>query len=107
MDIDCGTIKRIIPAYAGSTTGSSKPNRSMLGSSPRMRGAQRVGHASRWPCEDHPRVCGEHYSDATQSPDMVGSSPRMRGAHIWCAVNRVTIGIIPAYAGSTIWGAGG
>ena len=47
----------IIPAYAGSTSGSSR--RSCAG----------------W---DHPRVCGEHFATSTVTALRSGSSPRMR-----------------------------
>ena len=50
---------RIIPAYAGSTSGM--PGRS----------------TPRW---DHPRVCGEHRGHQNRKFWRVGSSPRMRGA---------------------------
>ena len=72
---------RIIPAYAGSTTGRS-PTRS----------------ASR----DHPRVCGEHHSRVNCELRIEGSSPRMRGAHKANFIADRTVGIIPAYAGSTL-----
>ena len=54
-DIDSA---RIIPAYAGNTTD--------------VLGGVRVDG-------DHPRVCGEHFSEASRDMRDVGSSPRMRG----------------------------
>ena len=93
--------RRIIPAYAGSTTPPLPPVP--------MRA-------------DHPRVCGEHSVGITATDHHTGSSPRMRGAHqakdrSCCVVlgssprmrgapRRVLAlqalgGIIPAYAGST------
>ena len=71
---------RIIPAYAGSTSG----------------GRTRVA-----PGQDHPRVCGEHSTSDTRQPPLTGSSPRMRGAPGLDRVLRLPAGIIPAYAGST------
>ena len=71
---------RIIPAYAGST-------RPLLGG------------ARAW--QDHPRVCGEHYSTALTKIKEVGSSPRMRGAPKKLVRRMMCLGIIPAYAGST------
>ena len=50
---------RIIPAYAGSTTGRDQKHR---------RG------------KDHPRVCGEHVTASSDGDFEKGSSPRMRGA---------------------------
>ena len=71
----------IIPAYAGSTFGlwiSSEISR------------------------DHPRVCGEHNFTHSFQIVALGSSPRMRGAQDWKKPIKVQVGIIPAYAGSTI-----
>ena len=71
---------RIIPAYAGSTSG--------------RRGMERHGR-------DHPRIRGEH-SRATIRPQTVqGSSPHTRGALRRYERLRAQFGIIPAYAGST------
>ena len=132
----------IIPAYAGSTLNSTRlfasrkdhprvcgehvgpflMSMTLVGSSPRMRGA----HAARNPLWlytriipayagstgfpnlhlltgwDHPRVCGEHGDRVKLKGGQQGSSPRMRGALSWrgstCRVWR----IIPAYAGSTV-----
>ena len=73
---------------------------SMLGSSPRMRGAHvspgsfeflkgiipayagSTGATTAQPIlvRDHPRVCGEHSTFCTRTMDGSGSSPRMRGA---------------------------
>ena len=71
---------RIIPAYAGSTTGS-----------PRTACA----------APDHPRVCGEHQRQDQGMTPAEGSSPRMRGAPPDGRVLHDAAGIIPAYAGST------
>ena len=71
----------IIPAYAGST-----------------RHAGPRGRAS----GDHPRVCGEHLVVLSPFLHPLGSSPRMRGALQSILPAIAGIGIIPAYAGSTI-----
>ena len=73
-------LRRIIPAYAGSTFGD---------------GLTGVGL---W---DHPRVCGEHGLGAAVGWRGGGSSPRMRGARHGHAQGGDGLGIIPAYAGST------
>ena len=73
--------RRIIPAYAGSTSLS----------------LSRVLSD-----RDHPRVCGEHRSSFLPGEDPFGSSPRMRGAQARRRHQRPGSGIIPAYAGSTI-----
>ena len=76
----CGTLTRIIPAYAGSTA---------------------YNEISGTTAKDHPRVCGEHSACFAASGVDEGSSPRMRGALSGSAVKLPIIGIIPAYAGST------
>ena len=75
---------RIIPAYAGSTWSG--------------RTRHRV-------CGDHPRVCGEHLVASTFADCRSGSSPRMRGAPGFLGNEMPSLGIIPAYAGSTPWDA--
>ena len=73
-------VPGIIPAYAGSTTGS-------------------VGFVtSHW---DHPRIRGEHEGRGEDSDDRGGSSPHTRGARVGGDVLHDTYRIIPAYAGST------
>ena len=118
---ECGARVGIIPAYAGSTDGCKDGYRwhgdhprvcgehslerttsaMVTGSSPRMRGAQVDGHRNAIEAMDHPRVCGEHGTDATARGARSGSSPRMRGAPSRPPVRFSTLGIIPAYAGST------
>ena len=76
-----GSRTRIIPAYAGSTN------------------AERAWFSV---SADHPRVCGEHVSRFLDSSSSSGSSPRMRGAHGLVGFLLCLLGIIPAYAGSTV-----
>ena len=71
---------RIIPAYAGSTTGW------LL-----------VGGGA----EDHPRIRGEHALRRFIDKGSQGSSPHTRGARSACRCQGIATGIIPAYAGST------
>ena len=73
----------IIPAYAGST-----PDRPRTGSY----------------YGDHPRVCGEHLVPVHGEDGQPGSSPRMRGALRFRFLLFWRVGIIPAYAGSTLSG---
>ena len=96
-------IRWIIPAYAGNTV---RVQPTVL----RTR--------------DHPRVCGEHSRYSLALVTAVGSSPRMRGTPVlvyWCAVAHrgssprmrgtpsaicccpSVAGIIPAYAGNTLY----
>ena len=53
---------------------------------------------------DHPRVCGEHASNVSDSSRNLGSSPRMRGTRHTRPVRGRGTGIIPAYAGNTSYG---
>ena len=71
----------IIPAYAGSTTS----------------GATRVKSTP-----DHPRIRGEHSRARWRSDGGRGSSPHTRGALGLVGCQIVLLGIIPAYAGSTV-----
>ena len=75
------TALGIIPAYAGSTCTATRPS-------------SRPG--------DHPRVCGEHLDIICEDHEVEGSSPRMRGALPYVQRMKITAGIIPAYAGSTV-----
>ena len=134
-------LSRIIPADAGSTRRfqtrdnpikdhprgcgehlcPSEFRCSSSGSSPRMRGARRLGFracqggriipadaGSTWrriphqrSRRDHPRGCGEHACIRTRTATCGGSSPRMRGAPVNAEAETVGEGIIPADAGST------
>ena len=72
---------RIIPAYAGSTSG------------PPPAGSARP---------DHPRIRGEHLVNPFLFVLVIGSSPHTRGAPTRCLRRSSGRGIIPAYAGSTV-----
>ena len=74
------TSRRIIPAYAGSTS-APPPTKSKS--------------------QDHPRIRGEHVGLAWDGVKLVGSSPHTRGAQILGDAVGGALGIIPAYAGST------
>ena len=113
--------KRIIPAYAGSTTLHSFTTSYGPGSSPHTRGAHRLSlhklalkriipaYAGstvvvphfRAALGDHPRIRGEHLNSGAAHRVAQGSSPHTRGAHknVFKAIEQT--GIIPAYAGST------
>ena len=49
----------------------------------------------------HPRLRGEHLAKAKQNAAVHGSSPLTRGAHVVSVRELNTVGLIPAYAGST------
>ncbi|KAB7789960.1 hypothetical protein F7D09_1510 [Bifidobacterium leontopitheci] len=72
----------IIPAYAGNTSRSSPPS------------------LQAW---DHPRVCGEHSMSLRVHSASPGSSPRMRGTPVSARLVPAGVGIIPAYAGNTVF----
>ncbi|EJU32202.1 hypothetical protein HMPREF1155_1419 [Slackia sp. CM382] len=131
----------IIPAHAGSTPAlrgrdhrvrdhpracgehstDGLATRTLMGSSPRMRGAPIVGHSRicdpgiipahagstpfsdshRSIRRDHPRACGEHHAVHDFHAIDTGSSPRMRGARAPYFLDTPATGIIPAHAGST------
>ena len=112
--------RRIIPAYAGSTTRRYQPlqrgpdhprirgEHRILppdqtlpgGSSPHTRGALRSLSPSPGGT-DHPRIRGEHRGAPAQEGDETGSSPHTRGAQRRFEWLHTLWGIIPAYAGST------
>ena len=75
-----GLSTGIIPACAGSTV------------SWRIR---------RPPCRDHPRMCGEHNRGSSFGQSHKGSSPHVRGARQSRSLINLSLGIIPACAGST------
>ena len=81
--LPCSPGTGIIPAYAGSTTGSAAPATSAA---------------------DHPRIRGEHPETERPPAPWRGSSPHTRGAHQAPEARGPGLGIIPAYAGSTPWG---
>ena len=50
---------------------------------------------------DHPRIRGEHPSECDEGHIVTGSSPHTRGARFAVIGVPFSLGIIPAYAGST------
>ena len=72
---------RIIPAYAGSTSGLP---------------------LAEWRRADHPRIRGEHWSYLGWLLGGMGSSPHTRGARFVRRDDILRLRIIPAYAGSTV-----
>ena len=112
----------IIPAYAGSTPSGARP-RSGSRDHPRIRGEHEpdgVGgglgvwiipaYAGSTPSTsgqvggdaDHPRIRGEHAARRSILRMSPGSSPHTRGARRRFHADGRRVGIIPAYAGSTI-----
>ena len=73
--------RRIIPAYAGSTIATNVSSRTAT---------------------DHPRIRGEHFQTFMADIAERGSSPHTRGALDRVRRHLNDIGIIPAYAGSTL-----
>ena len=113
----------IIPAYAGNTQQASGLVERRRGSSPRMRGTRPRSAIRTRTCGiipayagntanffsvrgfpwDHPRVCGEHAQEPPIDWHDKGSSPRMRGTLDGGVAVSGDDGIIPAYAGNTIF----
>ena len=117
-----GSVPGIIPAYAGSTGFSlsmsvaaadhprirgehpiaAKPDNLVMGSSPHTRGARDDGPLHGGAVEDHPRIRGEHCVRESVPRADQGSSPHTRGARVDDGTKTGALGIIPAYAGSTL-----
>ena len=111
------------PRVCGEHTLTGKPRSTCKGSSPRMRGTlicilsmcdiyriipAYAGNTAVVSVEhlhtgDHPRVCGEHRSRPWPLYPTWGSSPRMRGTRLTDSDTPKVPGIIPAYAGNTLW----
>ena len=80
LKVGVDPVKRIIPAYAGSTVTPS------------------TGSVTN---TDHPRIRGEHVLQYVPTVGLLGSSPHTRGAHRQRRLDHQPVWIIPAYAGST------
>ena len=99
-------LRRIIPAYAGSTRRSA-PRRVFSRDHPRIRGEHCASSARGFtisgssPHRDHPRIRGEHCASSARGFTISGSSPHTRGAQYAHQGHHRREGIIPAYAGST------
>ena len=109
------------PRACGANSASDWVEAWRTGSSPRMRGKQRVpvrlqrfrriipAHAGqtragcvwRRPGPDHPRACGANAMRPKPVGPKLGSSPRMRGKRLELAGSERVRRIIPAHAGQT------
>ena len=118
------TLRRDHPRVCGEHGAVREPVCRKVGSSPRMRGTPEraigcVNHVGIIPAYagntlrgdigrsctgDHPRVCGEHIEYKVEGATSQGSSPRMRGTHPSARPCALYCGIIPAYAGNTLFG---
>ena len=78
-----GSERGLIPAYAGSTSLIALPLKTLTA---------------------HPRLRGEHLCSTCSSPGESGSSPPTRGARPNFLVVVILARLIPAYAGSTLYG---
>ena len=74
------SVLRFIPACAGNTTTAMRKN---------------------WPFSVHPRLCGEHSSEAANDRLRDGSSPPVRGTRGGGRSPRLSLRFIPACAGNT------
>ena len=97
--------RRIIPAYAGSTSRSARSIPSLFRIIPAYAGSTVCEATRELSIADHPRIRGEHERRIGAPVGPVGSSPHTRGARINDIFRMKNEGIIPAYAGSTDPGA--
>ncbi len=93
-------MRRIIPAYAGSTR-DREGFLAAIRIIPAYAGSTVQSHLLRSVCEDHPRLRGEHGEVMPLAMPVAGSSPPTRGAHAVLRFGSSHLRIIPAYAGST------
>ncbi len=95
-------MDRIIPAYAGSTIEAAYERGAAEGSSPHTRGAPIAAFVTDPPFWDHPRIRGEHRRHISWESQLMGIIPAYAGSTLpMVARQRPRHGIIPAYAGST------
>ena len=94
--------RRIIPAYAGSTTMTLSPP-TQHGDHPRIRGEHGSSSATTiWSTGSSPHTRGAPPEDVDSLED-VEDHPRIRGEHTAALIGPAIAGwIIPAYAGSTL-----
>jgi len=71
------------------------------GSSPRVRGRQKVWRCKQKPARAHPRVCGADPQRVIEGLQGQGSSPRVRGRRWPVRHGQYPRGLIPACAGQT------
>ena len=95
-----GSSLGIIPAYAGSTSGT-RPPACPCRIIPAYAGSTRRHRAWYRALRDHPRMRGEHSTTDMIVSGLTGSSPHARGARIPVMDRPQPYGIIPACAGST------
>ena len=93
--------RRIIPAYAGSTSRSARSIPSLFRIIPAYAGSTVCEATRELSIADHPRIRGEHGSRSAPQPGPRGSSPHTRGARCARLPESYRSRIIPAYAGST------
>ena len=72
----------------------------LTGTSPRMRGKQRLKRSVDRVSPEHPRACGENPLPHVPHPHHPGTSPRMRGKLLQLSMLK-DAGNIPAHAGKT------
>ena len=109
------------PRMCGEHTANAPTPKTIVGSSPHVRGARTrvfdsceetgiipacagsTRESGRWPRTpwDHPRMCGEHFLVPSIGFTGEGSSPHVRGALVDGDFMEAEHGIIPACAGST------
>ena len=97
---------RVAPPDTGSSPrvrGAGTPGRELarvLGIIPACAGSSSIADGETKILRDHPRVCGEQARREAYWPSVMGSSPRVRGAVRFAISLNLSLGIIPACAGS-------
>ncbi len=82
--------------------GGTTPGRAAAGIIPAYAGSTRTVNRLGFGAMDHPRLRGEHIPTGCVAGIATGSSPPTRGAQFWHGYTPSCLGIIPAYAGSTM-----
>ena len=77
----------------------AEPSAAVIGITPAYAGKSSCGGQTRFPCRDHPRLCGEKLKRQIESKQLKGSPPPMRGKGMRTIKAFPNRRITPAYAG--------
>ena len=79
----------------------AEPSAAVIGITPAYAGKSSCGGQTRFPCRDHPRLCGEKLKRQIESKQLKGSPPPMRGKGMRTIKAFPDRRITPAYAGKS------
>ena len=79
----------------------AEPSAAVIGITPAYAGKSSCGGQTRFPCRDHPRLCGEKCSGKHATTHLLGSPPPMRGKGQKNTDAVRPYRITPAYAGKS------